>query len=166
MDLSPILPDHFQLMDHYVGETNIHIGLVATQTVGCCPDCQMPAHKVHSFYQRTLADLPICGKAVSLRLRLRKFFCRNDNCTRKIFAQTLPACFAPYARRLNRVERPLQATSLQTGARPAARICALIGHTRPSYASVTKRLSSPSLRQNEWAWMILPSERGSAMVRF
>ena len=129
MDLSPILPDHFQLMVHYVGETNIHIGMVATQTVGCCPDCQMPTHKVHGFYRRTLADLPICGKAVSLRLQLRKFFCRNDNCTRKIFAQTLPACFAPCTRRLNRVERPLQAISLQTGARPAARICALIGQS-------------------------------------
>ena len=79
MDLAPILPDHFQLTDHYVGETNIQIGLVSTQTVGCCPNCQMAAHKVHSFYQRTLADLPICGKAVSLRIHLRKFFCRNEN---------------------------------------------------------------------------------------
>ena len=51
MDLSPILPDHFQLSHHEVGETNILIGLVATQTVGRCPDCQMPAKKMHSFYR-------------------------------------------------------------------------------------------------------------------
>ena len=77
----------------------------------------MPTNKVHSFYQRTLADLPICGKAVSLRIHLRKFFCRNDQCHRKIFAQTAPDYFAPYARRLDRARQPLQAFALSTGAR-------------------------------------------------
>lgn len=139
MDLSQLLPDHFQLIEHHVGETAIQIGLIATQTIGLCTACQMPANKVHSFYQRTLADLPICGKSVSLRIHLRKFFCRNDNCARKIFAQTLPAHFCPYARRLNRAEQPLQAIALQTGARPAARLCALTG--QPLSHSTLLRIS-------------------------
>ena len=147
MDLAPILPDHFQLTDHYVGETNIQIGLVSTQTVGCCPNCQMAAHKVHSFYQPTLADLPICGKAVSLRIHLRKFFCRNDNCTRKIFAQTASDYFFPYARRLNRAEQPLKAIALQTGTRPAARICKLIG--QPVSHSTLLRISYKTPVQNQ-----------------
>ena len=139
MDLSPILPDQFQLTQHHVGETNSHIGLVATQTVGRCPACQMPAYKVHSFYQRTLTDLPICGKAVSFRLHLRKFFCRNTNCARKIFAQTVPDHFRPHARRLNRAEHPLQVMALLTGARPAARLCALVG--QPVSHSTLLRIS-------------------------
>lgn len=145
--MSPILPDHFQLIEHCVGENAIQISLLATQTVGRCPDCQRPANKVHSFYQRTLTDLPICGKSVSLRIHLRKFFCRNDQCARKIFAQTAPAYFSPYARRLNRAQQPLQTIALQTGARPAARICALIG--QPVSHSTLLRISHRTPVQNQ-----------------
>jgi hypothetical protein len=56
----------------------------------------MTARKVNSFYQRTLADLPIFGKAVSLQVHLRKFFCGNPNCPRKIFAQTSSDDFRHY----------------------------------------------------------------------
>lgn len=147
MDLSPILPDHFQLIEHHIGENAIQISLIATQTAGLCPACQMPTNRVHSFYQRTLTDLPICGKAVHLRLHLRKFVCRNDQCARKIFAQTAPAYFSPYARRLNRAQQPLQAIALKTGARPAARICALIG--QPVSHSTLLRISHQTPVQNQ-----------------
>lgn len=145
--MSQLLPDHFQLVDHHVDETAIQISLIATQTVGRCPVCQIPANKVHSFYQRTLTDLPICGRAVSLRIHLRKFFCRNDQCDRKIFAQTASAHFCPYARRLNRAQQPLQAIALQTGARPAARICELIG--QPLSHSTLLRISRKTPVQNQ-----------------
>lgn len=146
MDLSQLLPDHFQLINHHVGPTAILISLVATQTTGCCPVCQMPSTKVHSFYQRTLADLPIGGRAVSLRIHLRKFFCRNDQCPRKIFAQTSLDHFVPFARRLVRAQKPLQAIALQTGARPAARLCELIG--QPVSHSTLLRLSHKTPVQN------------------
>jgi transposase len=139
MNFSQLLPDHFQLILHHIGENAIQISLLATKTVDCCPACHTPANKVHSFYQRTLADLPICGKAVSLRIHLRKFFCRNDQCPRKIFAQTAPDYFAPYARRLDRARQPLQALALLTGARPAARLCELIG--QPVSHSTLLRIS-------------------------
>lgn len=147
MDLSQLLPDHFQLIDHHVGENAIQISLIATQTVGRCPTCQIPSNKVHSFYQRTLADLPICGRAVSLRIHLRKFHCRNDQCARKIFAQTASDYFCPYARRLNRTQQPLQTIALQTGARPAARLCELIG--QPVSHSTLLRISRKAPIQNQ-----------------
>lgn len=145
--LSTILPNHFQLIEHHIGENAIQICLIATQTVGLWPSCQMPINRVHSFYQRTLTDLPIGGKAVHLRLHLRKFVCRNDHCARKIFAQTAPAYFSLYARRLNRSQQPLQAIALQTGARPAARICALIG--QPVSHSTLLRISHRTPVQNQ-----------------
>lgn len=147
MDLSQLLPDHFQLIEHRVCETTIQISLIATQTVDLCPACQRPANKVHSFYQRTLTDLPICGKAVSLRIQLRKFFCRNDQCDRKIFAQTASDHFFPYARRLNRAQQPLQAIALLTGARPGARLCELTG--QPVSHSTLLRISRKVPAQNQ-----------------
>ncbi|MCC5612743.1 ISL3 family transposase [Nostoc sp. CHAB 5834] len=120
---------------------------MSTQTVGCCPACHMPASKVRSFYQRTITDLPICGKVVSLQIHLRKFFCCNDQCPRKIFAQTASDYFAPYAHRLNRVEQPLHAIALLTGARPAARLCELIG--QPVNHSTLLRISHKTPIQDQ-----------------
>lgn len=147
MDLFQLRPDHFQLIGHTIGETAIQISLIASQTAGRYPACQMPANKVHSFYRRTLTDLPICGKAVSLQIRLRKIFCRNDQCARKIFAQTAPDYFVPFARRLNRAQQPLQAIALLTGARPAARLCELIG--QPVSHSTLLRISRRTSIQDQ-----------------
>lgn len=66
MELSQLLSDHFQLIANPVGET-------ATQTVGRRPSCQWPANEVHSFYYRTLADLPICEEAVPFCVHVRFF---------------------------------------------------------------------------------------------
>lgn len=89
-----------------------------------------------------MADLPICGKAVSLQVHLRKFFCGNPECPRKIFAQTSSDDFRPYARRLHRAEQPLLTIALQTGARPAAKLCALTA--QPVSHSTLLRISRKS----------------------
>ena len=43
-----------------------------------CPECGRPSARVHSRYQRRLADLPWEAVAVRLELHLRKFFCRRE----------------------------------------------------------------------------------------
>jgi len=58
---------------------------------------------VHSRYTRLLADLPWIGYAVRLKLHLKRFFCQNPECQRKIFAERLPNVVAPYARRTLRL---------------------------------------------------------------
>lgn len=54
------------------------------------PSCQMVSSKIHSHYERTVADLPWEGIKVKLRLRVRKFFCRNSSCKQCIFCERLP----------------------------------------------------------------------------
>lgn len=127
MDLSQLLPDHFLPISQKVSPTSIQIDVLTTPSTGICSACQTPSSKVHSFYKRRLADLPISGKPVTLQLYLRKFFCTNSACPRKIFAQSLSA-MKQYARRLNRAEQQLRDIALQTGARPAARLCQLTGY--------------------------------------
>ncbi len=68
-----------------------------------CSLCQHPSITVHSHYTRLLADLPWMGYAVCLKLHLRRFFCQNAECQRKIFAERLPTVVAPYARRTLRL---------------------------------------------------------------
>src|SRR5262249_22567479 len=55
-----------------------------------CPSCGRHSVKVHSRYQRHLADLPWEGVAAKLVLSVRKFFCSNLECRQKIFCERLP----------------------------------------------------------------------------
>ena len=52
----------------------------STQTSAPCPLCATPARRIHSDYERTLADLPWAQYRVCLQLRVRKWFCRNRPC--------------------------------------------------------------------------------------
>lgn len=56
-----------------------------------CPVCGKRSGRVHSRYTRTLADLPWQGVPVSVRLRVRRFFCDQRACDRAIFAEPCPA---------------------------------------------------------------------------
>lgn len=57
-----------------------------------CSLCGSPSTQVHSRYTRLLADLPWMGHAVRLKLSLRRFFCHNRECQRKIFAERVRRC--------------------------------------------------------------------------
>jgi transposase len=54
------------------------------------PACSTAAVSHHSEYTRTLHDLPGQGPPVRIRLRTRRFRCRNRQCPQKVFAERLP----------------------------------------------------------------------------
>ncbi len=68
-----------------------------------CPVCGKRSGRIHSRYTRTLADLPWQGVPVTVRLRVRRFFCDEGTCDRAIFAERLPGVAVHYGRR--RTER-------------------------------------------------------------
>jgi transposase len=87
----------------------------STQPRVPCPLCAIPARRIHSHYERTLADLPWAHYRVRLRLRVRKWFCRNPHCRRRIFTERLPTVAAPWARRTLRLAQRLVALSVALG---------------------------------------------------
>jgi len=51
---------------------------------GCaCPKCGVVSVRVHARYERRVRDLPIQGQRVLVRLRCRKFVCRNTRCSQR-----------------------------------------------------------------------------------
>jgi transposase len=71
---------------------------------------------------RTLADLPWSGYRVAWRLRVRKLFCRNAICPRRIFTERLPGVVAPWARRTVRLMAHLLAVALALGGAAGVRL--------------------------------------------
>ena len=78
-----ILPDAEQL---HLEEINLEkskliLNVIASQTTSCCPGCQTSSARVHSHYQRKLADLPCGGIQIQLLWTVRRFFCDNLECS-------------------------------------------------------------------------------------
>src|SRR2546425_10795269 len=92
------------------------------QTSVPCPLCITPAHRIHSHYERTLADLPWAQYRVCLQLRVRKWFCRNRSCHRRIFTERLPTIAAPWARRTLRLAHRLIALGVALGGTAGVRL--------------------------------------------
>jgi transposase len=101
-----LLPDPTCLHLLYLeAEEKVITAMVKTTTdESQCPLCSCRSEKVHSHYQRVLADLPWMGCAVRLVLHVRRFFCSNPECQRKIFTERVPSVVAPYARRTIRLQ--------------------------------------------------------------
>ncbi|MFE4258110.1 transposase family protein [Streptomyces sp. NPDC056883] len=100
----------------------VWIGLHARQQTVTCPSCGVPASRVHSMYTRRLADRPLGGRRVLLRLRIRRFFCDNGLCSRPTVAEQVNHLTAPYQRRTLAVARMVQAIGLAVGGRADARL--------------------------------------------
>jgi transposase len=100
-------------IDHTAAQITLLVR--ATQTSVSCPLCALPARRIHSRYTRTLADLPWADYRVRLQLCVRKWFCGNRACRRRIFTERLPTITAPWARRTRRLAQRLVAVGLALG---------------------------------------------------
>ncbi|MFJ3176686.1 transposase family protein [Streptomyces roseus] len=70
-----------------VAEGTVTIDAHAGQRAVRCPSCGESTLRVHSTYKRRLADRPIGGRRVVLRLMVRRFFCDNAACKRRTLAE-------------------------------------------------------------------------------
>jgi transposase len=85
------------------------------------PECGHRSGQVHSRYDRRLMDLPSHGRAVHLRVQVRRFRCATITCPRRIFGEPLADGAAPRgARRTARLEDIVHHLGIALGGRPAA----------------------------------------------
>lgn len=87
-----------------------------------CPVCGKLSRSRHSAYLRRLKDLPWQGCAVELRLKARRFRCRNRACARKIFAEPIPEVARSHARWTTRVGEIIRLIGYTAGGLPGSRI--------------------------------------------
>jgi transposase len=165
MDLLPyLLPLNADLCVEALtidGETNqVTVELLAIVSGCACPLCQTPTERVHSHYCRTVADLPWADLVISLHLHVRKFFCDNASCPRKVFTERIPTLVAPSARRTVRLAQHQQQLGLALGGNPSARLSADLGcgTSRNTFLRLVRRLPLPEpatpevVGIDDWAW--------------
>jgi transposase len=109
------------------------IAVVSVRPSSCCPICAQASSQIHSRYRRTLRDVPCGGRQVVLHLFVRKFFCRNPDCARKIFTERLPPFVQPWAQVTTRLFEAVQAIGLATSGELGTRLADRIGfHAAPT----------------------------------
>jgi transposase len=79
-----------------------------------CPQCATPSSAIHSYYHRHPRDLPCIGRPIRLVFTVRKFFCRNPNCCRKVFAERLPDFIEASSRLTRRLRTSVQEIGFAT----------------------------------------------------
>ena len=121
-----MLPDatllHLEACEVDETAAQITLRVQSTQSSASCPLCATPAQRIHSDYGRTLADVPWAQYRVRLQLRVRKWFCRNRSCPRRIFTERLPTIAAPWARRTLRLAQRLVALGVALGGKAGVRL--------------------------------------------
>jgi transposase len=92
-----------------------------------CPTCGNHSQRVHSRYERHLADQPIAGQAATVRLRARRFFCLAEGCPAKTFAEQVDGLTTRHARRTPLLLKALARIGLALAGRAGARLAQGLG---------------------------------------
>ncbi len=127
------LPADVYLADVCLEQETLTLVLKSSQTSAACPECTHPSTRIRGRYTRTLADLPCQGRAVRVRLEVRRFVCRTRSCPRTTFAEGFPRLTREYARRTLRQAEALTEIAFANGGKAGAQLA--------------KRLAMPTSRE-------------------
>jgi hypothetical protein len=105
--------------------------LVRAQTSGgavACPGCGTGTARVHGYHERTLADVPVDGRRVSVTARLRRMRCPVLGCAVQTFREQVPDLVERYQRRTVRLVGQVSAVASGLGGRAGARLLPALGN--------------------------------------
>lgn len=154
------LPAHLRLNQIEIAPQTLILSLAVETAEAACPLCQQVSHRVHSRYTCTLADLPSAGKALRFLIVVHRFFCENEACPRKIFAERLPELTKVYARRTTRGTETLAELGFALGGKAAAALSQYLGlkSSRMTILRILRHIPSPVVQTpnmlgvDDWAF--------------
>lgn len=118
----------FPGMDVRLDEVAFTADVLVVSAVACgwpprCPGCRARARRVHSTYERGLAERPLTGRRLQIRLRVRRFFCDRASCRRKTFVEQVDGLSERYRRSSLGTKQWLRAVAVELGGRAGERLC-------------------------------------------
>jgi len=141
MEVSPFLPLPEGLGSRHSCRRNDPHGLCDLNAFWLLlsPVCARVVSGPQSRVTRSLRDVSCGGRSVTLHLRVRKFFCRNPTCSRKIFTERLPSFVEPWARMTLRHCQALEAIGVATCGELGTRLAERLA-LRTSPTTVLRRI--------------------------
>ncbi len=107
--------------------TSVRFDATTSTPTADCPACGQPSGRIHSRYVRWLGDHGVGGRQVRIRLQVRRLFCHNPDCPRRIFAEQIPGLTSRYQPRPPRLQATLAQVGLALGGRAGQRMSHPLG---------------------------------------
>jgi transposase len=105
----------FQIDEIREEQGGLYVQAQSRTLTATCPSCKQQSDRIHSYYQRTLKDLPMADHTVQLHLTLRRFRCLNSPCPRKTFVESLGPLARKHAQRTQRFTSATTALGMALG---------------------------------------------------
>lgn len=117
------------------------------QDAAVCPVCGARSGRVHGFHLRTVAAVPVDGRRVVVRVRVRRRVCATRGC-RQTFREQIPGVLERYQRRTARLTRQVKAVVKELAGRAGARLLAILaaGLSRHTALRTLLRIPLPTGR--------------------
>lgn len=113
-----------------------------------CPVCGVATGKVHGYHVRTVADVPVDGRQVVARVRVRRLVCPVLGCRRQTFREQVPGLIERLQRRTTRLTGQVSEVVKELCGRAASRLTRFLA-TPLSYATalrLLRRIPRPTVR--------------------
>lgn len=142
-----------------VGTDEIRLDVESTVNQATCPVCREESSAVHSTYTRFPTDLAWAEWTIILNLQVKRFFCDNQDCPKRTFAEQFPGFVTRYARRTDRVVARQKQVGVEVCARTAEKLLELdqIGLSDTTVNRMIRALPEPEaipvrvLGVDDWA---------------
>jgi len=129
---------------------SVHVLARTSATEAACPGCGVMSRRVHSRYQRKLADTASGGQEVLIHLDARRFICGNGACKKATFAEQVPGLTTRYGRRTCGLQVVLQAVGLALGGRAGARLTGRLACSASRSTLLQLIRAAPNPRSSSW----------------
>jgi transposase len=92
-----------------------------------CPECGTLTARVHGYYERAAADVPVGGRRVLVRVRVRRMRCAALGCAVQTFREQVPGVLDRYQRRTTRLTGQVSAVVRELAGRASVRLLPALG---------------------------------------
>lgn len=110
--------------------------------------CGASSEQVHGYQLRTVADVPVDGRRVVVRVQVRRLLCPTRGC-RQTFREQIPGVLERYQRRTARLTRQVKAVVKELAGRAGSRLLTMlpVGLSRHTALHALLRITLPTGRR-------------------
>jgi transposase len=132
-----VIEDVADAGDEIVVQARTRAGAVA------CPGCGAETDRVHEYGERTAADVPVDGRRVVVKVRVRRMRCPVLDCKVQTFREQVPGVLDRYQRRSSRLTDQVSAVARELAGRASARLLPALGITASRHTALRLLLKIP-----------------------
>jgi len=127
IDLQTFYPASLKITKVVEDEQSLTIYMKSQKHSHTCINCGQEMSAYHATYMRTVQDLPIFLKNVALKITAYDYYCLDEACDTRTFAEDYGIFIGRSGRMTDRLEDFVRALALETNCEGAAAICKEMG---------------------------------------